>query len=81
MKKIEDVVHQKEEYQQILKKLKETNDIKEKQISEVNLKIKRAEEIKAKILAKEKQLFEITKNQIKNEERKTAPQRSLASKW
>lgn len=81
MKKIEDVVYQKEEYQQILKKLKETNDIKEKQISEVNLKIKRAEEIKAKILAKEKQLFEITKNQIKNEERKTAPQRSLASKW
>lgn len=81
MKKIEDVVHQKEEYQQILKKLKETNDIKEKQISEVNLKIKRAEDIKAKILAKEKQLFEITKNQIKNEERKTAPQRSLASKW
>ena len=64
----------------MLKKLKEANDLKEEQISRLNQKTRQAEELKAKILQKEKQLFEITKKQIRLDEQKPV-QRSLASKW
>jgi hypothetical protein len=42
MKKSDEVMTQKLEYQQILSKIKEANEIKEKHISEINYKIKAA---------------------------------------
>ena len=81
MKKVEDVIEQKRQYHHILNKIKENTDIKEKQISDINHKTKVVEEIKAKILQKQKHLYELTKNKIKFEDRKTPVQRTTASKW
>lgn len=43
MKKVEEIMHQKTEYEQILKKLKETNGLKQNQIEELHAKIKKTE--------------------------------------
>jgi hypothetical protein len=42
---------------QMLKKIKETNDLKEKEVEVLHQKLKKAQELKEKILLKEREFY------------------------
>ena len=66
----------------MLSRLRERNDEKEKRISGLHSRLKKVEELKGRLLQKEKQLFDLTRNQVSRQEDRNAPvQRSMAAKW
>ena len=57
------VLAQKKEYEVMLSRLHDRNEQKEKKITELHKRLKRVEKLKARLLQKEKQLFELGKRQ------------------
>ena len=81
LEKVSATREQKKEFAQILQRLTESNEIKEKEIEEIIKKRKKCEEIKQKILEKERLLFERMKNDKKSREDDVIYQEKVGNKW